>query len=229
MRSYQRELDALLKGMEEQEGAAKSLLLHACCAPCSSYVLEYLSRYFKITVFYYNPNISPEAEYKRRVAEIRRFIREFSERGGSAGKAREDAPDGAGEGALHMYPIGFIEGEYDHSQLTEMARGLENVPEGGERCFKCYEQRLRESARLAAEGGYDYFCTTLSISPHKNAAKLMEIGERIGREYGVDYLPSDFKKRDGFKRSVELSAEYSLYRQSFCGCEFSKSALHSGS
>ncbi len=202
MRNYQKELDKVLEGMEP----GKRLLLHSCCAPCSSYVLEYLSRYFVITVLYYNPNISPEEEYRKREEEERRFIGEFEER--TAGTGR--------------YPISFRRGPYEPEAFRRMARGLERVPEGGERCFRCYEQRLRKAAQAAADGGYDYFCTTLSISPLKNAHKLMEIGERLAEEYGVSYLPSDFKKRNGYKRSVELSGEYGLYRQNYCGCVFSR-------
>ena len=206
MRNYQRELDQLLSGLEP--GKAPRLLLHACCAPCSSYVLEYLSRYFQITVLYYNPNISPGEEYRKRAAEARRFIRKFEE--------QEDLKN------TDRFPVSFEEGPYEPEAFFEMAKGLEEVPEGGERCFRCYEQRLRLAAKKAAAGGYDYFCTTLSISPLKNAHKLMEIGERLAEEYGVSYLPSDFKKRDGYKRSVELSGQYGLYRQNYCGCVFSK-------
>ncbi len=204
MRNYQKELDALLEKLEEA-GTAPRLLLHSCCAPCSSYVLEYLSRCLEITVFYYNPNIGPDEEYRKRVEEQKRFIREFTAAG----------PEG-------RHRIRFLEGDYDPAVFYEMAKGLETVPEGGERCFRCYELRLREAARLAREGGFDYFCTTLSISPMKNAEKLMEIGERLAEEYGVAYLPSNFKKKNGCKRSIELSAEYSLYRQNYCGCVFSR-------
>lgn len=201
MRGYQRELDALL---EKTEGGPR-LFLHSCCAPCSSYVLEYLAHYFSITVFYYNPNISPREEYQKRVKEQKRFIEALS--------ARE---------AGNIFPITFVEGKYEPEVFYEMAEGLEDVPEGGERCFRCYELRLRQAAILASEGRYDYFCTTLSISPLKNAEKLMEIGERLAEEYGVSYLPSDFKKKNGYKRSIELSKEFGLYRQNYCGCVFSK-------
>ena len=235
MRNYQKELDSLLAKLKAKaEEAAPRLFLHSCCAPCSSYVLEYLSRYFEITVFYYNPNISPEEEYRKRVEEQKRFIGELMAAGGR--KLRTSSDDTAfggdgqtapadGESALPdtgFYPVRFLEGDYDPSVFYGMAKGLEAVPEGGERCFKCYELRLREAARLAKEGGYDYFCTTLSISPMKNAEKLMEIGERLSEEYGVAYLPSNFKKKNGYKRSIELSREYGLYRQDYCGCVFSK-------
>ncbi len=183
----------------EKESRVPRLLLHACCAPCSSYCLEYLSKYFSITIFYYNPNIWPEEEYRKRVAELRRFLGEFP--------------------AEH--PVSLIEGKYDQERFYEIAKGLEDVPEGGERCFRCFRLRLSEAAMEAAAGGFDFFTTTLSISPMKNAAKLNEIGEELAGEYGVAWLPSDFKKKDGYKRSIELSKEYGLYRQNYCGCEFS--------
>ena len=196
--NYQRELDQLL-GRLQEEKRVPALLLHSCCAPCSSYVLEYLSRYFEITVFYYNPNIFPESEYTKRILEQQTLISEMETE----------------------HSVAFLAGCYDKEKFYEMARGLEHVKEGGERCMRCYELRLRESARMAREGGFDYFTTTLSISPMKNAAKLNEIGERLGEEYGVKYLLSDFKKKNGYKRSTELSKEYGLYRQDYCGCEFS--------
>lgn len=197
-RNYQKELDKLIEN-QVSSGRVPTLLLHSCCAPCSSYTLEYLSEYFRITVFYYNPNIYPEEEYHKRVQEQQQFIQRLPVK----------------------HPVSFLEGSYDTDRFYEMARGLEQVPEGGERCFKCYELRLRESARLAAEGGFDYFTTTLSISPLKNAEKLNEIGECLAGEYKVAYLPSDFKKRNGYKRSVELSQTYGMYRQNYCGCVFS--------
>lgn len=203
--NYQRELDWLLNGLEgkgAEEQFVPRLFLHSCCAPCSSYVLEYLCRFFNITVFYYNPNISSAEEYRKRVAEQKRLI---------------DIYNKEGKG----YQIRVIEGDYEPGRFLEEVRGLENCPEGGERCFRCYELRLRETAGRAAQGGYDYFCTTLSISPLKNARKLNEIGVALSEEYGVPWLPSDFKKRDGYKRSVALSAEYGLYRQNYCGCAFS--------
>ena len=196
--NYQKELDKLIDHLQKEE-KVPTLLLHSCCAPCSSYVLEYLSSYFKITVLYYNPNISPESEYSKRIIEQQTLIGEMDTK----------------------YPIQFIAGGYDKEKFYEMAKGLEIVKEGGVRCFKCYELRLRETAEIAKEGGYDYFTTTLSISPLKNAAKLNEIGLKLAEEYGVSYLTSDFKKKNGYKRSVELSAQYGLYRQDYCGCEFS--------
>ena len=202
--NYQLELDKLIKELQKKQADAAyhvpRLLLHSCCAPCSSYVLEYLSQYFEITVLYYNPNIFPEEEYRKRVEEQKRLIAALPVKN----------------------PIGFIEGRYQPEEFFDVAKGLEDVPEGGERCFKCYEMRLREAAILAKEKGFDYFTTTLTISPLKNAKKLNEIGEQLGEEYGICHLPSDFKKKNGYKRSVELSKEYGLYRQDYCGCVFSK-------
>lgn len=201
--NYQKELDKVIESLSQQE-KVPTLLLHSCCAPCSSYVLEYLSDYFGITVFYYNPNIYPDEEYEMRVREQQRFIRAFPAK----------------------YPIDFIEGAYDKERFYEMARGLEAVPEGGQRCFQCYELRLREAGELAKARGFDYFTTTLSISPMKNAEKLNEIGLRLAEELGVSYLCSDFKKRNGYKRSTELSREYGMYRQDYCGCVFSYNQKH---
>ena len=201
--NYQKELDKVIESLSQQE-KIPTLLLHSCCAPCSSYVLEYLSNYFGITVFYYNPNIYPDEEYEMRVREQQRFIRAFPAK----------------------HPIDFIEGAYDKERFYEMARGLETVPEGGQRCFQCYELRLREAGELAKARGFDYFTTTLSISPMKNAEKLNEIGLRLAEELGVAYLCSDFKKRNGYKRSTELSREYGMYRQDYCGCVFSYNQKH---
>ena len=198
-RNYQRELDALITGFEK-ENKVPRLFLHSCCAPCSSYVLEYLSKYFEITVFFYNPNISPKEEYEKRVEEIRRMIGEMN----------------------FIHPVKLVEGTYDPQIFFRMAKGLEQVPEGGERCFRCYRLRMEEAAKLAKEGGYDYFTTTLSISPLKNAPKINEIGEELAEIYGVAHLPSDFKKKNGYKRSIELSHEYDLYRQNYCGCVYSR-------
>ena len=198
-RNYQKELERLL---EQLQGAPR-LFLHSCCAPCSSYVLEYLKQYFQITVFYYNPNISEQQEYRKRVEEQKRLIAAFN-------------------ALVRGYPIRILEGEYEPERFFEIAKGYEDCKEGGERCFRCFELRLRETARQAAAGDYDYFCTTLTISPLKNAVKLNEIGEALAGEYQIPWLPSDFKKKNGYKRSVELSAEYELYRQNFCGCGFSK-------
>jgi predicted adenine nucleotide alpha hydrolase (AANH) superfamily ATPase len=197
--NYQKELDVLIENLIKDE-KVPTLLLHSCCAPCSSYVLEYLAKYFKIIIFFYNPNIYPLEEYLRRVVEQKKFISELKV----------------------QHEINFIEGKYDTENFYEIAKGLENEREGGSRCFKCYELRLKEAAIIAKEKGYDYFTTTLSISPHKNAQKLNEIGEKLSEEYNIKYLYSDFKKKEGYKRSIELSKEYNLYRQDYCGCIFSK-------
>ncbi|MFD3158352.1 epoxyqueuosine reductase QueH [Haloimpatiens sp. FM7330] len=197
--NYQKILDDEIKKISEKK-IVPTLLLHSCCAPCSSYVLEYLSQYFKITVFYYNPNIHPEVEYRKRVKEQQQFIDKFKTK----------------------YDVDFIEGKYDVDSFFDMAKGMENLKEGGIRCFKCYELRLREASKIAQKLNFDYFTTTLSISPYKNAQKLNEIGEQVGKQYGVKYLNSDFKKKNGYKRSIELSSEYGLYRQDYCGCVYSK-------
>ncbi len=198
-RNYQKEMEGLMEGFK-REGKRPSLLLHSCCAPCSSYVLEYLSQYFDITVYYYNPNIAPAGEYEARVREQERLIGEMKVPG----------------------PVRFMAGEYVPEDFYAAVKGYEKVPEGGERCVKCFELRLEHAARMAKEGGYDYFTTTLSISPMKNAARLNEIGQRMAAAYGVPYLVSDFKKKNGYKRSVELSGEYGLYRQDYCGCVYSQ-------
>lgn len=181
-------------------GAKPKLLLQACCAPCSSYVLEYLSAYFDITLFFYNPNISPESEYDFRASELNRLINEMP---------LENKPK-------------IIVCDYDSSPFFEIAKGLEDLSEGNERCFLCYRLRLEETAKYAKQNGFDYFCTTLSISPHKNANKLNEIGDELSQKYGIEYLYSDFKKKNGYIRSITLSKEYNLYRQNYCGCVFSK-------
>ena len=200
--NYQIECDNILAGV--RPGHSR-LLLHSCCAPCSSYVLVYLRNYLEITVFYYNPNISFEDEYQRRAAEQKRLIAELN--------------DGRSDGE---FPIAYVDGDFEPEKFFEIAKGLEHVKEGGERCFLCYELRLRKTAEYAAAHEFDYFTTTLSISPLKHAGKLNEIGSRLEREYGVRYLLSDFKKKNGYKRSVELSKEYDLYRQDYCGCVYSK-------
>ena len=198
-RNYQREMEKLIERHQAQ-GEVPRLLLHSCCAPCSSYVMEYLSKYFSITVFYYNPNIFPPEEYGKRVEEQVRLIGEQP----------------------HLHPVEFLEGNYDPERFFQAVKGHEGDREGGERCFKCYRLRLEEAAKMAARGGYDYFTTTLTISPLKNAQKLNEIGEELEKIYHVKHLPSDFKKKNGYKRSTELSREYGLYRQDYCGCVFSK-------
>lgn len=192
----QKNMDNLIENLD----TVPTLLIHACCAPCSSYVLEYLSRYFHINILYYNPNITSEDEYKYRLSEEERLINELPVK----------------------YPVKLIAGEYEPEAYFKAVKGLEDEPEGGKRCEVCFELRLREAAEKCRETGADYFLTTLTISPLKNAEKINEIGERIAEEYGVKYLPSDFKKKNGYKRSIELSREYDLYRQNFCGCVFSK-------
>ena len=196
--NYQRLLDQTILQLQEQ-GRVPRLLLHACCAPCSSYVLEYLSAYFLITVFYYNPNIYPDEEYNKRVAEQKAFIERFPAK----------------------HPISFVEGDFDKERFYEVTKGLEKETEGGKRCQQCFRLRLEETAKLAKEMQMDYFTTTLSISPMKNAQMLNEIGGALAKDYGISYLYSDFKKREGYKRSVELSKEYGMYRQDYCGCVFS--------
>ena len=199
-RNFQKEMEKIIKGLQ---GEKKSLLLHSCCAPCSSAVLEKLQEIFEITVFYYNPNISEDTEYRKRVEEQKRLIGAFNEKN-------------------PVCPIKIIDGDYEPQEFYAIAKGLENCPEGGERCFKCYALRLEKTARLAKELKFDYFTTTLTISPLKNAVKLNEIGEEMALKYETSFLPSDFKKKEGYKRSIELSKEYDLYRQNFCGCAFSK-------
>lgn len=195
--NYQKELDKITDSLN---GDVPKLFLHSCCAPCSSYTLKYLRNYFDITVYYFNPNISPKAEFDKRYAEQKRLI----------------------EALPSKHPIKLVCGEYDYNDFLKIAKGYENVPEGGERCFRCYRMRLESTAKLAKEQGFDYFCTTLSISPLKNSQKINEIGYEVAEKYGIKWLPSDFKKKEGYKRSIELSREYQLYRQNFCGCVFSK-------
>lgn len=190
--------DKILSSVKSS-GTKPTLLLQACCAPCSSYVLEYLSELFDITLFFYNPNISPESEFLFRLRELERFTTE-------AGYNK----------------ITVLAPQYDPHTFFDRVRGLEDLPEGGERCRICYELRLRKTAETAKAGNYDYFCTTLSISPYKNAEWLNEIGLALAEEIGGNWLVSDFKKKNGYKRSIELSKEYSLYRQNYCGCVHSK-------
>lgn len=197
--NYHQKMLEIIKEHCNKEKVPK-LLLHSCCAPCSSYCLELLSQYFEVTVFYYNPNIYPPEEYTMRVAEQERFVQAFP--------------------AKHR--ISFVEGTYDTEKFYAMAKGMEKLKEGGERCFACYELRLRESAEYAKAHGFDFFTTTLSISPLKNAGKLNEIGAKLEAEYGIPYLYSDFKKQNGYKRSTEISNEYDMYRQYYCGCVYSK-------
>ncbi len=197
--NYQKETDKIINRITEQ-GTLPKLMLHSCCAPCSSYTLEYLSDYFDITVFYFNPNISPKSEFEKRFEEQKRLIANLPVKN----------------------EIKLVRGAYDYGEFLSAVKGYENAHEGGERCFICYRLRLEKAAQIAVENGFDYFCTTLSISPLKNSQKINEIGFELAEKYGVKWLPSDFKKREGYKRSIELSREYDLYRQNFCGCVFSR-------
>ncbi len=215
-RNYAKELDRLIGGLEESAEGGKKVLLHSCCAPCSSYVMEYLREYFNLTVFYYNPNITETEEYRKRVQEQKRLIAEYNrqvQKGDFAGMHSSQC----------ARRIHILEGEYEPERFHGLAKGLKACPEGGERCFLCYRLRLEKTAETAAELNFDYFTTTLTISPLKNAQKLNEIGEELARKYAVAFLPSDFKKKDGYKRSVELSGQFGLYRQNYCGCVYSKS------
>lgn len=196
--NYQLILDGILKDIKAK-GETPRLLLHACCAPCESYVLEYLSQYFDIIVYYYNPNIAPQAEYERRKEEAKRFI----------------------DAQPHINKVQFCEADYKSEEFYAAVKGYEDCKEGKERCFICYRLRLEHTALAAKDKHCDYFASTLSISPHKNAEKLNEIGYSLEKQYNIKYLPSDFKKRNGYKRSLELSREYGLYRQDYCGCAFS--------
>lgn len=197
--NYQKVLDDILSKVKNNSSKPK-LLLHCCCAPCSSYVFEYLVSYFNITALFYNPNISPKSEYDFRLNELKRLIFDMN----------------------LSQKINLIEKPYEPQEFKEISFGLENCPEGSFRCFKCYYLRLQKTAEIAQKLNFDYFTTTLTISPYKNADKLNEIGAKFALEYGVEYLFSDFKKKDGYKRSIELSKKYNLYRQNYCGCEFSK-------
>ena len=194
--NYDLEMEKQMK--EIKEGAP--LLLHACCAPCSSAVLERLADFFTITIFYYNPNIDQETEYQKRIEELKRFL-----------------------SCIHpKYPIKLIEGNYEPEKFKEIAKGLEREPERGKRCYKCYQLRLEETAKLAENLSFPNFCTTLTLSHHKNSNWLNEIGENLTKKYHTNYLYSDFKKKNGYKRSIELSKKYNLYRQDYCGCIYSK-------
>lgn len=197
--NYQKLLDEIIM-KNEREDITPSLLLHSCCAPCASYTIEYLSQYFSITVFYYNPNISEQAEYEKRKAEQIRLINSMPVKN----------------------KVCFLACGYDSGEFFDIAKGYEDCREGGERCFRCYRLRLEKTARAARDNGFDYFCTTLSISPLKNAQKINQIGYETEKKYGVAWLPSDFKKREGYKRSIELSRAFDLYRQNYCGCIYSK-------
>ena len=193
--NYQLKLD---KEIESLHGERPELLLHSCCGPCSSYVLEYLTQYYKVTLLWYNPNIWPPEENDKRLHYQRKIINALG--------LEED--------------VSIVIPDYDHDRYLQMVSGLESEPEGGLRCTECFRMRLKEAAEAAERLGIGLYCTTLTVSPHKNAEKINTLGEEIGREHGVRFLPSDFKKRNGYKRSIELSREYDLYRQDYCGCEF---------
>ena len=198
-RNFQKEMDKLIE-QNLKDGIIPSLLLHSCCAPCSSYVLEYLSQFFNITVLYYNPNISPKDEYLYRLQEEKRFISEMK----------------------FKNPVKILDCDYNADEFFTVAKGLEKEPEGGKRCEKCFDLRLDFTAKTAKENKFDYFATTLTISPLKNANLINQIGESLAEKYNVKYLSSDFKKKEGYKRSITLSKEYNLYRQNYCGCIYSK-------
>lgn len=197
--NFQKELDALI-AKNQKDGVIPKLMLHACCACCLSYVLEYLSPYFDIYVLYYNPNITNEDEYNYRYSEVKRLISQMP----------------------LTRKVEIVDCEYTPSEYLENVRGLEREPERGSRCSVCFDMRLRVAAQYANEFNCDYFATTLTISPLKNATVINSIGECISAECGASYLATDFKKKNGYKRSIELSHEYNLYRQNYCGCEFSK-------
>ena len=184
------------KIMQQEKDSRPKLLLHSCCAPCSSYVISYLAQAFNVTVFYYNPNISPREEYEKRKAEQLRLIQTLG--------------------------VNFLDCEYEGEAFTLAAQGLENEPERGARCTKCFALRLQKTAQAAKDGGFLWFCTTLSVSPLKSAPLLNQIGQEMGKEYGTNFLPSDFKKKGGYLQSIELSRAHGLYRQDYCGCAFSK-------
>lgn len=222
--NYQKELEKETKKWSEL-GVCPTILLHCCCAPCASYCMEYLSQFAWLTAFYYNPNITDENEYRHRVSELKRLIDEMMREKTGADTKMDGIggnETGLSAGMLPGNRIDFMEGEYVPERFYEIAKGLENEPECGRRCILCYELRLRKTAEEAAKGGYDYFTTTLTISPLKDAQVLNHLGQKLAAEYGVKYLPSDFKKNGGYQRSIELSKKYNLYRQNFCGCEFSR-------
>lgn len=193
------DFETLRKKQIEEGASGKKLLLHACCAPCSTTCLERLTADFDVTVYFYNPNMDGVEEYEKRAAEARRFV-----------------------GDVYGDKVGLIIEKYEPSEFYEAARGLENLPEGGARCTECFGLRLNKTAEYARQNGYDCICTTLTVSPYKNVPLLNEIGKRAAQAYGVEWIYSDFKKKNGYLRSIELSKKYDLYRQNYCGCEFSK-------
>lgn len=192
--NHQKQTDTVIAALD---GRRPTLLLHSCCGPCSSYVLEYLTQYFDVTILFYGPNIQPREEYELRLAHQRTV--------------------------LEHIPAKILECDYDGESFERAVKGLEQEPEGGARCTVCFALRIDETARLAAAHGFEYFCTTLSVSPHKDAQRINELGEAAAQRFGVKWLPSDFKKRGGYQRSIVLSKEFGLYRQDYCGCEYSRS------
>ena len=194
--NYNLEMEKQMSNLKEGD----TLLLHACCAPCSTTCLERLADFFKVTIFYYNPNITEKHEYEKRIEEIKKLLTLINPK----------------------YEVKLLEGDYNPKVFLDMSKGLETEPERGKRCYKCYELRLKETASIASKLGFNNFCTTLTLSPHKNSDWINEIGERLNKEYESNYLYSDFKKKEGYKRSIELSKKYDLYRQDYCGCIYSK-------
>ncbi len=194
--NYNFEMEKQMENIKE----GSTLLLHACCAPCSTACLERVANFFKVTIFYYNPNITEKHEYQKRIEEIKKLLTLINPK----------------------YKVELLEGDYDPKVFLDMSKGLENEPERGKRCYKCYELRLKETAKIASELGFNNFATTLTLSPHKNSDWINEIGSILDKEYESNYLYSDFKKKEGYKRSIELSKKYDLYRQDYCGCIYSK-------
>ena len=192
-RNYQKDLDGLIAGLGDNK---PTLLLQGCCGPCSSYVMEYLTKHFRVTLLFYNPNIRPEAEYEKRLDALKTLL----------------------DSMELSSPVTLLETGWRGEEFMQAVKGLENEPEGGNRCPVCFRLRLEETAKIAAAEGFDYFATTLTVSPHKNAPMLNSIGEALAKQYGVSWLPSDFKKRNGYLRSIQLSKEYGIYRQEYCGC-----------
>ncbi len=217
-KNYQKELEKIIVSLE----TPKKVFLHSCCAPCSSYCMEYLRQYFDVTVFYYNPNIMNEEEYHKRVIEQQRLINAYNQIDEIVITADENVGVTGKNAVRKLRKIAFAEGNYDVDRYLAAIKGQEDCKEGGNRCGKCFELRLRETARIAKELEMDYFTTTLTISPLKNAQLINQIGNQIAEEMGITFLPSDFKKNNGYLRSIELSEKYNLYRQNYCGCDFSK-------
>ncbi len=213
--NYQRELERKLEQLEREPGVYPRLLLHSCCGPCSSYVMEYLREHFRLTVFYYNPNITEKAEYRHRLEEEKRLIALYND------QVRRQAYDGM-HSTERAQLIDILEAPYDPDRYLEAVRGMEHLPEGGARCSVCFRMRLLRTAEEAVRGGFDYFTTTLTISPLKDAQRLNAIGLACAEQTGAVWLPGDFKKRNGYRRSVELSRQFCLYRQDYCGCVFSR-------